>query len=194
MLSCKEIKDDLKIYPISSEMAGYLFDTGSYWIYTNPITLKNDTNRVFSSKRAWFNAGGPGGRFQFLTWKMSMKNMANNDSISFEIAQNTIWQSFNEKAILIINNHESPDSSIIYRHFREMEKWDRISLNGKQYRNLRKVRIEEFADSATSNYEQYYFADSVGIVEWEKYENGARVNHKKLLDYRVRLGSIWHKP
>lgn len=194
MLSCKEVKDDLNVYPVSSEMARYLFDTGSYWIYTNPITLKNDTNRVFSAKKTWFNAGGPGGRYQFLTWEISMKEMDNNDSMRLKIALNTIWQSFNEKAMLMIRNNQPPDSNQIFRHFREMEKWDKISLNGKQYRSVRRVRIEEFTDSVTNNYDQYYFADSVGIVQWEKYKNGVRVNHKMLLDYRVQFASIWYQP
>lgn len=119
--------------------------------------------------------------------------MADDDIINYEISQNDIWKSFMEKAILMIRDNQIPDSTNLLYHFREMERWENISLNGKLFRNLRRVRIEEYADSATNNYEQYYFADSVGIVEWEKYENGARVNHKKLLDYRVRLAPTWNK-
>ncbi len=125
---------------------------------------------------------------------MVFKNLTTQESQSYGIVYQGWWQKFLDKALMQGNSNLMVDSNSVIYYNQQMQLLDSMYINGKLYRNIRRVRIEEYSDSATNTYNQYFIADSIGIIRWDQYDNGINIGSKLLTDYRVKLAPVWYKP
>lgn len=193
--NCTDYNDEIKVYPIDSKLTPFLFDTGSWWAYKNTATFQTDTDMVVFAKRGYQNAGGSGsGRYTFLAWNMGFKNLKTKKESYYIVTHGAWWYSFLEKALLVDYTHQEADSNNVNLFHRQMQLLDSMRINGRLYRNIRRVRVEEYPDSATNTYNQYFIADSIGIIRWDQYNKGVNTDSKFLIDYRIKLAPNWNSP
>jgi hypothetical protein len=95
---------------------------------------------------------------------------------------------------LVDYTHQEADSNNVNHFHRQMQLLDSMRINGRLYRNIRRVRVEEYPDSATNTYNQYFIADSIGIIRWDQYNKGVNTHSKFLIDYRIKLAPNWNSP
>lgn len=183
LLNCREENLNNSVFPIDAKMAPYLFDTGSWWAYKNKTTLQTDTDVVISAKRRNIYKKSA----TILAWDMVFKNLKTKKESQYVVAYRGWWYSFLEKALLVDYTHQEADSNNVNHFHRQMQLLDSMRINGRLYRNIRRVRVEEYPDSATNTYNQYFIADSIGIIRWDQYNKGVNTHSKFLIDYRIKL-------
>lgn len=189
-INCREDNLNNSVFPIDAKMAPFLFDTGSWWAYENTTTLQTDTDMVVSANRINIYKKST----TILAWNMVFKNLKTKKESQYVVAYRGWWYSFLKKALLVDYTDKIVDSNDINLYHRQMQLLDSMRVNGRLYRNVRRVRIEEYPDSATNTYNQYFIADSIGIVRWDQYNKGVNTGSKFLIDYRIKLAPNWNSP
>ena len=193
--NCTDYNDDIQIYPIDSKLTPFLFDTSTWWAYKNTATLQTDTDMVVFAKRGYQNVGGSGsGRFTFLAWDMVFRNLKTKKESQYVVTKGSWWYAFLVKALLVDYTNQEVDSNDVNNYHRQMQLLDSMRINGKLYRNVRRVRVEEYPNSATNTYNQYFITDSIGIIRCDQYINGVNIGSRLLIDYRIKLAPIWYNP
>ncbi len=178
---------------ITSEMSAYLFDINSEWVYEYPATHAKETAWVVSTKKIArpYRAGNTRG-FIF-NWQMDIRNTGNGETNTTEVSAYGWWRTFQEKAFLRIGGDKIVDSNRIYYFYRNMENHDTFTVAGNQYKNVHRIQLMNAEDSITPDYEQYWIADSIGVIKWELYQNKKRVNTKNLISHKIKLAPVWYK-
>jgi hypothetical protein len=190
LLNCREDNLNISVFPIDTKMAPFLFDTGSLWIYKNATTLQTDTEIVVSAKRMNIYKKGA----TLLCWNMIFKNLTTREERSYDIVYQGWWEKFQDKALMENNSNRIVDSNKVNYYSRQIQLLDSMYINGKLYRNIRRFRVEAYPDSAANTYNQYFIADSIGIIRWDQFNKGVNTGSKFLIDYRIKLAPNWNSP
>ncbi|MNK01799.1 hypothetical protein D3C87_196070 [compost metagenome] len=154
---------------ISSSLNSYQFKEGSYWVYQNDGSAQLDSQRVVSTIRSKIGSGGSSScsSVSAETYQMSIRCSFNNQFFNYHMLGGYLSKETfvpgKQKAVIFSNtNSFAPDNGV-----QLLEIIPSMDLNGNTVTNVKKVRADLPANDII-----LYFADSVGIVKWEKLSGG----------------------
>jgi len=187
--TCNKDEDDSNtLYhgKINSKLRSFLFDIGSYWIYKDSITSNLDSTVVMSITKDVFalfpkepGQGSPGDEEYF---KINYSSYPASISYSEEIIASLISRGYIYGGVTYIASN-NVGSTILNAKLEKVI--DSINIEGLQYHNVIKMRIE--ADEYFNSNYNFYYVDSIGIIRKEKMINETISDSWNLLRYSTSI-------